>query len=86
MTHSMERPALQGGFDFTHASGFYLGNWNSNVSSAIFPNANLEMDLYGGYKPTFGDITADIGFIYYMYPGSQATGGATRCPGGIGCA
>ncbi len=26
-------PALQGGFDFAHKSGFYLGNWNSNVNS-----------------------------------------------------
>jgi uncharacterized protein (TIGR02001 family) len=73
LTQTMKRPALQGGFDFAHSSGLYLGNWNSNVSSAIFPNANLEMDFYGGYKPTFGDVTADIGFIYYRYPGSHAT-------------
>lgn len=73
LTQTMKRPALQGGFDYAHASGFYLGNWNSNVSSAIFPNANLEMDFYGGYKPTFGDVTADIGFIYYNYPGSLGT-------------
>jgi uncharacterized protein (TIGR02001 family) len=73
LTQTMERPALQGGFDYTHRSGFYLGNWNSNVSSAIFPNSNLEMDFYGGYKPTFGDITADIGFIWYAYSGSRAT-------------
>jgi uncharacterized protein (TIGR02001 family) len=31
------------------------------------------MDFYGGYKPTFGDIGLDIGFIYYYYPGSLAT-------------
>jgi len=70
LSQTMERPAVQGGFDYTHSSGFYLGNWNSNVSSAIFGNTNLEMDFYGGYKPTFGDITADIGFLYYYYPGS----------------
>jgi uncharacterized protein (TIGR02001 family) len=73
ISQTMKRPALQGGFDYAHASGFYLGNWNSNVSTAEYPNANLEMDFYGGYKPTFGDITADIGFIYYYYPGSLAT-------------
>jgi len=73
LTQTMERPALQGGFDFAHRSGFYLGNWNSNVSETIFNNANLEMDFYGGYKPSFGDITADIGFIYYYYPGSRMT-------------
>ena len=26
------KPALQGGFDYSHASGIYVGNWNSNVS------------------------------------------------------
>ena len=73
LSQTMERPALQGGFDYAHASGFYVGNWNSNVSSAVYPNANLEMDFYGGYKPSFGDISPDIGFIYYYYPGSLAT-------------
>ncbi|MFC0667301.1 TorF family putative porin [Azotobacter chroococcum] len=27
------RPALQGGFDCSHASGFHAGNWNANLSS-----------------------------------------------------
>src|SRR6185436_477134 len=68
-------PALQGGFDFVHASGIYLGNWNSNVSqSAGFPNGNLEMDFYGGFKKSWGDLGMDIGFIYYYYPGSNAAG------------
>lgn len=26
------KPAIQGGFDSAHSSGFYLGNWNSNIS------------------------------------------------------
>jgi len=73
LTQTMKRPALQGGFDYAHSSGLYLGNWNSNVSSAIFPNANLEMDLYGGYKRGFGDLGLDVGFLYYAYPGSKAT-------------
>ena len=58
-------PALQGGFDWS-ANGFYVGNWNSNVS---FSNAALEMDFYGGYK---GDITKDlaydVGILQYYYP------------------
>ena len=33
------KPAFQGGFDFAHKSGFYLGNWNSNVSSSLFNGA-----------------------------------------------
>jgi uncharacterized protein (TIGR02001 family) len=65
-------PAIQGGVDYSHSSGIYLGNWNSNVSSgAGFPDGNIEMDFYGGYKTSFGDIGLDVGAIYYYYPGSE---------------
>ena len=67
------KPALQGGIDYSHSSGFYLGNWNSNVSSgAGMPDGNLEMDFYGGYKFSAGDFGFDLGAIYYYYPGSEA--------------
>ena len=67
------KPALQGGFDYAHSSGFYVGNWNSNVSSgAGYPAGNLEMDFYGGYKTSFGDFGLDVGALYYYYPGSEA--------------
>ncbi len=65
-------PAIQGGIDYSHSSGIYLGNWNSNVSSgAGFPDGNIEMDFYGGYKTTLGDFGIDVGAIYYYYPGSE---------------
>ncbi len=67
------KPALQGGFDYAHSSGIYLGNWNSNVNEgAGFPQGNLEMDFYGGWKKAFGDFGLDLGAIYYTYPGSDA--------------
>ena len=70
------RPALQGGFDYAHESGFYVGNWNSNVDpSAGYPDGNLEMDFYAGFKPTFGDFALDLGGILYYYPGSSVNGG-----------
>ena len=66
------KPALQGGIDYAHESGLYVGNWNSNVSSgAGFPDGNLEMDFYGGWKKTWGDFGLDLGAILYYYPGSQ---------------
>jgi len=75
------RPALQGGFDYAHSSGFYVGNWNSNVQSgAGYPGANLEMDFYGGYKTTFGDFGVDVGALYYYYPGSDSASGRTGAP------
>ena len=67
------KPALQGGFDYSHSSGFYVGNWNSNVSSgAGYPEGNLEMDFYGGYKMAIGDFGIDVGGLYYYYPGTDS--------------
>lgn len=68
------KPAFQGGFDFAHKSGFYLGNWNSNVEQALYNGASLEMDFYGGYKTSFGDLGLDVGYLYYFYPNSGALG------------
>jgi uncharacterized protein (TIGR02001 family) len=65
-------PALQGGVDYSHPSGLYLSNWNSNVHpGAGYPNASLEMDFYGGWKRRYGDFGVDLGAIYYFYPGSD---------------
>jgi uncharacterized protein (TIGR02001 family) len=74
LTQTFEEPALQGGFDYAHSSGFYLGNWNSSISDTFYAGSPLEMDFYAGYKPTFGDITADLGILYYYYPGSDLPG------------
>lgn len=68
------KPALQGGFDLAHRSGAYLGNWNSNIDSALYNGSNLEMDVYGGYKTTFGAVGLDVGAIHYYYPGSGKAG------------
>jgi uncharacterized protein (TIGR02001 family) len=77
------KPALQGGVDYSHSSGLYAGNWNSNVSSgAGFPDGNLEMDFYGGYKTSIGDIGLDVGAIFYYYPGSEARGLGTGADSG----
>jgi hypothetical protein len=73
-------PAIQGGIDYSHKGGFYLGNWNSNVSGNQYPNgSSIEMDFYGGWKGQFDDFGIDVGTIYYYYPGSKFTytGGST---------
>ena len=77
-TQTNMRPAIQGGFDYVHESGLYVGNWNSNVADELFPGGNIEMDLYGGYSTTFGNgIGLDAGLLYYYYPGSEAAKGGT---------
>lgn len=74
------KPALQGGFDYAHASGFYAGTWASNASwledFGAYTRSSLEWDFYGGYKGSFGgsDVTYDIGTLYYYYPGKRNAG------------
>jgi uncharacterized protein (TIGR02001 family) len=65
-------PAIQGGVDYSHSSGFYIGNWNSNVSNIVFTGGSaIEMDFYGGWKTTFGDFGLDVGLLYYYYPNAE---------------
>src|SRR5665647_2991268 len=47
------KPAIQGGFDYAHASGFYAGVWGSNISWVAASNASLELDTYFGFKNSF---------------------------------
>ena len=74
------KPTLQGGFDYAHSSGFYLGTWGSNVSwledFGAYNRSSLEWDFYGGYKANIGasDFFYDLGTIYYYYPGSRNPG------------
>lgn len=69
-------PAIQGGLDYTHASGFYLGTWGSNVGwledYQTYTKGNVEIDVYGGYRGTIGDsVSYDLGAIQYIYPGDH---------------
>ena len=67
------RPAIQGGIDYAHASGFYVGAWASSISwvKDFLGKGSLEIDVYGGYKNSFagGDWNYDVGYITYNYPG-----------------
>ena len=75
ISQSDKKPALSGGFDVSHSSGFYFGNWNSNIDSRYYNGANIEMDFYGGFKYPVGDVTLDLGAFYYYYPGSGRRNG-----------
>lgn len=75
------KPALQGGFDYAHSSGFYAGTWASSISwlqdFGAYQRSSLEWDFYGGFKSTFpgsDDWTYDIGVLYYYYPGTANPG------------
>ena len=60
--------ALQGGFDYAHDSGFYVGTWASNIDFAGYEDdATLEVDVYGGYTTKVGEIGLDFGVLQYLY-------------------
>lgn len=73
-------PAVQGGFDYAHASGFYAGTWATNVSwlqdFGAYSRSSVEWDFYGGFKSTFPgtEISYDLGTVYYYYPGDRFPG------------
>jgi len=56
--------ALQGGIDFAHKSGFYIGTWASNVSWVKqfngATNGDWELDLYGGFKGGWVDDVLNV--------------------------
>ena len=83
LTQTDRDPAIQGGLDYSHSSGIYLGTWASNISwlrdfGTYSNGGSMEWDFYGGYKGTFGksDFGFDVGLLYYWYPGDTIPGAA----------
>src|SRR5260221_1043536 len=79
ISQTLGRPAIQGGFDYAHESGLYLGNWNSNVSSAAgYPGGNLEMDFYGGCQKGVCGLCLRLSAPSYYLP-REAGGPPSPC-------
>jgi uncharacterized protein (TIGR02001 family) len=76
ITQSQHQPAIQGGVDYAHSSGIYVGTWASSIEwvnrrdYVYQKDNNIELDLYAGYKGAVGDFSYDVGAIRYFYPGS----------------
>ncbi len=69
-----EGMAIQGGFTLSHSSGFYVGTWGSNLAGwGTFGGANMELDIYAGYKLPVGEGTLDVGGTWFMYPSGADT-------------
>ena len=71
-SQSRFEPAVQGGFDYADKSGAYIGVWGSTIKwiKDSGGNANTEVDIYGGYKFTVGNVGYDVGFLRYQYSGN----------------
>ncbi len=72
LTQTWHKPALQGGVDYAHSTGWYAGLWASSISGNQYSGGSLEVDYYGGYN---GKINDDFGWtagLYgYYYPGAN---------------
>ncbi|QIO07557.1 TorF family putative porin [Acinetobacter shaoyimingii] len=60
---------LQGGLDYSHASGLYAGWWTSTLGTDVYGTSNpMENNFYAGYN---GKISDDLGYTiggtYYYY-------------------
>ncbi len=74
-----KKPAINGGIDYAHSSGFYLGTWASSISwikDSPTPPASakgpVEIDFYGGYKGSLAEgVGFDVGGLYYWYAGNN---------------
>lgn len=84
-SQSGDRPAVQGGVDYSHSSGFYAGTWASSISwladtgadgaggDRAYNSSSMEWDVYGGYTAEIGEtgISYDVGVLQYIYPGRR---------------
>jgi len=69
------QPALQGGIDYVHAAGWYVGAWASTIKFAkdAGGDGDVEIDLYAGKRGEIAvglasGLTYDIGALRYLYP------------------
>lgn len=69
VSQTQNQGAVSGGIDYAAASGFYLGTWASNVDFG--DNTTAEVDLYAGYGFEIDQLTFDVGYLFYGYPGGQ---------------
>ena len=64
MTQNGEDASVNGGLDVEFDSGFYVGTWLAAVGTGA------EVDYYGGYTGEMGDVSYDIGYVKFDYPGT----------------
>ncbi|MCL1142291.1 TorF family putative porin [Shewanella gaetbuli] len=69
-TQTDDSVAVQGGIDYGHESGFYVGGWASNVDFG--DGTTYEADVYLGFGQELDSgFIYDISYLYYAYPDSD---------------
>ena len=86
ITQSAHNPSTQAGFELRYNQTATM-QWYAGLSgeSIDFPNhAAAEIDMYGGFRPTFDKLALDFGFWYYWYPGGNCCGNPPGTAPGTG--
>lgn len=78
LSQTNRKPAIQAGFDYAHASGFYAGIWGSSISwlgDIDDVSSGVELDFFAGYSGSIGEsLSYDVGVLRYQYPGEYPAG------------
>jgi len=62
-SYSDEGPALQGGLDYAHESGIYVGTWLSTIDNGV--DSGFEYDYYLGFANQINEFGYDLGYVVY---------------------
>jgi uncharacterized protein (TIGR02001 family) len=73
LTQTNGKPAIQGGFDYSHASGFYAGTWLSNISWFTDQNAGVKSAPQALSSPTAAQNTPPFQTSYVTGKSNQAS-------------
>lgn len=73
-----DKPSLQGGLQYTHDSGLYVGagfeTLGYSYQSYTDTGTSVEYDAWGGYQGKVGDVSYKLGLTRYQYvPGFRST-------------
>jgi uncharacterized protein (TIGR02001 family) len=74
ISQTRRNAAIQGGVDWNHDSGLFVGFWGSPVD---FSNASgtrhayMESDWYGGYQGAIDNFSYKLSTTYFYYPGAD---------------
>ncbi|MBT1159681.1 hypothetical protein J1C56_29450 [Aminobacter anthyllidis] len=74
VSQTNDRPAIQGYLEVSYGT-VYAGVWASNVNFPDFYGKDVEVDVYGGLRHSFGKLSVDLGYAQYLYGKDDANYG-----------
>lgn len=70
VSNSGRNPALQGGVEYMSKVGLFGGVWASSLGN-VDGAPDAEVQAYGGYAGSTGELEFSIATVYHMYPSSS---------------